>query len=70
MAGIRSDAIARAMGTERVVRSMPNTPALIGRGIAGCSAPGRVGRDRAMVESVLAPTGESCGSRARTISTP
>src|SRR5688572_8599408 len=33
MAGIRSDAIARAMGTERVVRSMPNTPALIGRGI-------------------------------------
>jgi pyrroline-5-carboxylate reductase len=59
MAGIRSDAIARVMGTERVVRSMPNTPALIGRGIAGLF--GRAAAsdaDRAMAESVLAPTGE------------
>ena len=38
MAGIRSDAIAQAAGTERVVRAMPNTPALIGRGIAGLVA--------------------------------
>jgi pyrroline-5-carboxylate reductase len=36
MAGIRSDAIARAMGSERVVRAMPNTPALIGQGKASC----------------------------------
>ncbi len=35
MAGIRSDAIVRATGSPRVVRSMPNTPALIGQGIAG-----------------------------------
>ena len=28
MAGIRSDAIARVTGSERVVRAMPNTPAL------------------------------------------
>jgi pyrroline-5-carboxylate reductase len=58
MAGIRSDAIARAAGTERVVRAMPNTPALIGRGIAGLVARGAVSAaDRADVERVLAPTG-------------
>jgi pyrroline-5-carboxylate reductase len=58
MAGIRSDAIARAAGTERVVRAMPNTPALIGRGIAGLFARAAVSvTDRADVERVLAPTG-------------
>ena len=59
MAGIRSQAIARAVGTERVVRSMPNTPALIGAGIAGLYArPAVTEADRALVERVLAPTGE------------
>ena len=38
MAGIRSAAIVRATGSERVARAMPNTPALIGRGIAGLYA--------------------------------
>jgi pyrroline-5-carboxylate reductase len=58
MAGIRSDAIVRAAGTERVVRAMPNTPALIGRGIAGLVARAAVGAaDRSLVERVLAPTG-------------
>jgi pyrroline-5-carboxylate reductase len=58
MAGIRSDAIARATGSERVVRAMPNTPALIGRGIAGLFARAAATRaDRALVEEVLAPTG-------------
>jgi len=58
MAGIRSDAIARVAGTERVVRAMPNTPALIGRGIAGLVARAAVSvADRADVERVLAPTG-------------
>ena len=60
MAGIRSDAIARAAGTGRVVRAMPNTPALIGRGIAGLYARAAVTRDdRALVEQVLAPTGQT-----------
>jgi len=60
MAGIRSDAIARATGSERVVRSMPNTPALIGRGIAGLYARAAVtAADRAEVERVLAPTGRT-----------
>jgi pyrroline-5-carboxylate reductase len=60
MAGIRSDAIARAAGTERVVRAMPNMPALIGEGIAGLFARAAVtAADRAAVEAVLAPTGET-----------
>lgn len=60
MAGIRSDAIARATGSERIVRSMPNTPALIGQGIAGLYARGAVTpADKATVEAVLAPTGRT-----------
>lgn len=60
MAGIRSDAIARATGTQRIVRSMPNTPALIGEGIAGLYARGAVTpADRTQVEAVLAPTGKT-----------
>jgi pyrroline-5-carboxylate reductase len=60
MAGIRSDAIVAATGSDRVVRSMPNTPALIGRGIAGLYArPGVTHDDRALVEQVLAPTGNT-----------
>ncbi|MDY0744811.1 pyrroline-5-carboxylate reductase [Paucibacter sp. R3-3] len=60
MAGIRSDAIARATGSERVVRAMPNTPALIGEGIAGLFARTAVSaEDKALVEQVLAPTGTS-----------
>jgi len=59
MAGIRSEAIARASGSERVVRAMPNTPALIGQGIAGLVARAAVSEaDRASVEAVLAPTGQ------------
>lgn len=58
MAGIRSGAIASASGSARVVRAMPNTPALIGRGIAGLYARPEVTSDqRAEVEALLAPTG-------------
>nr|WP_295082530.1 pyrroline-5-carboxylate reductase [uncultured Roseateles sp.] len=61
MAGIRSEAIVRLSGgAERVVRSMPNTPALIGQGIAGLYArPAVSAADRALVEEVLAPTGRT-----------
>ena len=59
MAGIRSSAIAHATGSERVVRAMPNTPALIGQGIAGVFARAGVSAaERAQVEAVLAPTGQ------------
>jgi pyrroline-5-carboxylate reductase len=58
MAGVRSEAIAHAAGSQRVVRAMPNTPALIGKGIAGLFArTGVSAADRAAIERVLAPTG-------------
>lgn len=60
MAGIRSDAIARVTGSDRVVRAMPNTPALIGQGISGVYArPSVLPSERAVVEQLLAPTGET-----------
>ena len=60
MAGIRSDAIARATSSERVVRAMPNTPALIGQGISGLYArPAVSPGECAAVERLLAPTGET-----------
>ncbi|MFZ2648863.1 MAG: pyrroline-5-carboxylate reductase [Burkholderiaceae bacterium] len=58
MAGIRIAAIARALDTTRVVRAMPNTPALIGRGIAALYAPAAVtAAERALTEQVLGATG-------------
>ncbi len=58
-AGIPSDSIARWLGNERIVRAMPNTPALIGKGITGLFARAAVsGADRALVERVVATTGE------------
>ena len=60
MAGIRSDALARATGTERVVRAMPNTPALIGQGISGLFARDAVlPPEKLHIEAVLAPTGQT-----------
>jgi pyrroline-5-carboxylate reductase len=60
MAGIRSDAIASAARTQRVVRAMPNTPALIGQGISGLFARDAVtSAERATIEQVLAPTGQT-----------
>ena len=59
MAGVRSDAIVTATGSERVIRVMPNTPALIGQGIAGMFARAAVtDDDRADAVALLAPTGE------------
>ncbi len=59
MAGIRSERIVAATGAGAVVRSMPNTPALIGQGIAGLYARAGVSlAQRALVEQILAPTGQ------------
>ena len=58
MAGVRSAALVRASGSEAVVRSMPNTPALIGRGIAGLFARDAVSAaQRSEVQALFAPTG-------------
>ena len=58
-AGIRSDSIARWLHTNRVVRSMPNTPALVGQGMTGLFArDGVSAQDKKLVEHVLESTGE------------
>ena len=58
MAGIRTAAVVRATGSDRVVRAMPNTAALIGQGIAGLYARDAVSEGaRTAVEQVLAPAG-------------
>ncbi len=60
MAGIRSDSLVAATGTERIVRTMPNTPALIGQGIAGLFARPAVDlAARAVVEVLFKPTGQT-----------
>ena len=57
-AGISAGGIARALGTDRVVRTMPNTPAQIGKGISGAFAGEAVtDADRALTENLLAAAG-------------
>ena len=57
-AGIRSDSIASWLGSDRVVRAMPNTPALVGLGQTGLFARAAVtASDKAWVEQVIATTG-------------
>jgi pyrroline-5-carboxylate reductase len=59
-AGIRSDSIAHWLKTERVVRSMPNTPALVGQGITGLYArEGVTAKDQQLITQVLKSTGET-----------
>jgi len=59
-AGIPSQSIARWLGSERIVRAMPNTPALIGRGITAFFARAGVQQpDRQRVEEVMRSTGET-----------
>jgi pyrroline-5-carboxylate reductase len=58
-AGIRSDSIATWLGTQRVVRAMPNTPALVGLGQTGLFARRSVSTaDQAWIEQVVATTGQ------------
>lgn len=57
-AGIRSDAMIRWLGTERIVRAMPNTPALIGQGITALVAlPAVPASRRAQAEAILKSAG-------------
>lgn len=57
-AGVSATGIAQALGTERVVRTMPNTPAQIGKGISGAFAGEAVtDSDRELAEALLAAAG-------------
>ncbi|WP_174873003.1 pyrroline-5-carboxylate reductase [Vogesella oryzae] len=42
-AGIRCEAMTRWLGSERIVRVMPNTPAMVGKGVSGLYAAANVG---------------------------
>jgi pyrroline-5-carboxylate reductase len=58
-AGIRSDSIASWLGTQRIVRAMPNTPALVGKGMTALfGRPAVTEADRALVNQVMTPTGQ------------
>lgn len=58
-AGIRSDSIAQWLATERIVRTMPNTPALVGKGMSALYArPAVTPAERQSVEAIMASTGE------------
>jgi pyrroline-5-carboxylate reductase len=58
-AGIRSDSIAGWLGSERIVRTMPNTPALVGKGMTALyPRPAVTADDKALVEQVVVTTGE------------
>ena len=58
-AGIRTRDLARWLGDhQRIVRAMPNTPALIGLGITGlCAASGASTDDRATADAILRAVG-------------
>jgi pyrroline-5-carboxylate reductase len=59
-AGIRCESIARWVGSRRIVRCMPNTPALVGRGMTGLYAdPSVQAQDRQWAEQVIGTTGQS-----------
>ncbi len=58
-AGITTDTLARWLGSKRIVRCMPNTPALVGQGMTGLyAAPDVTEQERALADAVLAPTGQ------------
>ncbi|MFT3813499.1 MAG: pyrroline-5-carboxylate reductase [Acidovorax sp.] len=59
-AGITTESIARWLGNGLIVRAMPNTPALVGKGMTGLFARPEVDSEgRALVERVIATTGQS-----------
>ena len=59
-AGIRSDTLAQWLHSERIVRAMPNTPALIGQGISGLFARTAVSQDdKDRINTLMASTGAS-----------
>ena len=58
-AGITTESIANWTGTGRIVRAMPNTPALVGKGMTGLYARPEVeAAGKARIEQVIASTGQ------------
>ncbi|BEV72762.1 pyrroline-5-carboxylate reductase [Paludibacterium sp. THUN1379] len=58
-AGIRSEALARWMSNARLVRVMPNTPSMVGKGVSGLyAAPSVSAADREAAATVMAAVGQ------------
>ncbi|QXW18189.1 pyrroline-5-carboxylate reductase [Comamonas aquatica] len=58
-AGITTASIAQWLGTGRIVRAMPNTPALVGKGMTGLFARPEVdAAGQALIERVISTTGQ------------
>ncbi|MEE9381480.1 MAG: pyrroline-5-carboxylate reductase [Hyphomonadaceae bacterium] len=58
MAGIQIDMLQKRLGTERVIRAIPNTPGLIGQGVTLLAAPKNANdADIAMARQLLEPLG-------------
>lgn len=58
-AGITTSSIAQWLGTGRIVRAMPNTPALVGKGMTGLFARADVNAEgQALIERVIGTTGQ------------
>ncbi|MDE2402596.1 MAG: pyrroline-5-carboxylate reductase [Burkholderiales bacterium] len=59
MAGLRTSDMARLLGTPRIVRAMPNTPALVGQGMTGLFARLEVNAaEKQQVQTMVEPTGQ------------
>lgn len=57
-AGIPLASLAAGLGTERIVRAMPNTPAQVGKGISGAVGLRISDADRAVAEDLLRAAGQ------------
>ena len=58
-AGITTESIGQWLGSHRIVRAMPNTPALVGKGMTGLFARPDVNTEgQALVERVIGTTGQ------------
>ena len=58
-AGISMRAIAEGLGTERIIRTMPNTPAQVGKGVTGAvRGPGATDADRDLADALLKAAGQ------------
>ncbi len=59
-AGVRASDLAQWLGARRIVRTMPNTPALVGAGFTGLAAlPGVSDADRELADHLLRAVGET-----------
>lgn len=60
MAGVRMAAVAAAIGSEKIIRAMPNLPAQIGAGVTAFTSTDAVTRiELVMVQNLLSTTGKT-----------